>query len=112
VLDGLSLLRAEGFFCNLDVLYGGLGTGKSQFLIKKKFNFFFICIFFQFWDLKPWIRIGSGSELVFSLKCWIRIQMKRMRIRNPDSNTHYAYIVQYGSLVNLYTKLRETVGVF
>ena len=24
----MSLLRAEGFFCNLDVLYGGLGIGK------------------------------------------------------------------------------------
>jgi hypothetical protein len=27
VLDGL-FLRAEGFLCNLDVLYGGLGIGK------------------------------------------------------------------------------------
>jgi hypothetical protein len=25
---GWPLLRAEGFFCNLDVLYGGLGIGK------------------------------------------------------------------------------------
>jgi hypothetical protein len=25
---GCSLLRAESFFCNLDVLYGGLGIGK------------------------------------------------------------------------------------
>ncbi len=25
---GCSLLRAEGFFCNLDILYGGLGIGK------------------------------------------------------------------------------------
>jgi hypothetical protein len=24
---GWPLLRYEGFFCNLDVLYGGLGTG-------------------------------------------------------------------------------------
>jgi hypothetical protein len=29
---GCSLLRAEGFFCNLDVLYGGLGIGKLYFL--------------------------------------------------------------------------------
>jgi hypothetical protein len=28
---GCSLLRAEGFFCNLDVLYGGLGTGNCSF---------------------------------------------------------------------------------
>jgi hypothetical protein len=31
----LPLFRADGFFCNLDVLYGGLGIGKLQFLIKK-----------------------------------------------------------------------------
>ncbi len=40
-------------------------------------------LFFNFWSLKPLIRIGSGS--VFSLKCWIRIRMKWMRIRNPAS---------------------------
>jgi hypothetical protein len=44
---GWSLLRAEGFFSNLDVLFGGLGIGKLQFLIKKKFNFFFSCNFFS-----------------------------------------------------------------
>jgi hypothetical protein len=38
---GCSLLRAEGFFCNLDVLYGGLGIGKL-FLIQTKFNVFFL----------------------------------------------------------------------
>jgi len=32
---GCSLLRAEGFFCSLGVLYGGLGKSKLQFLIKK-----------------------------------------------------------------------------
>jgi hypothetical protein len=43
-------LRAEGFFYNLDipVLYGGLGIGKLQFLIKKKkknFSCNFLVIF-------------------------------------------------------------------
>jgi hypothetical protein len=28
VLDSWPLLRAEGFFCTLDVLYGGIGIGK------------------------------------------------------------------------------------
>ncbi len=42
---GWPLLRAEGFFCNLDILYGGLGIGKLQY-DKKKFNFFFSCNFF------------------------------------------------------------------
>jgi hypothetical protein len=31
VSAGCSLLRAEGFFRNLDVLYGGLGIGKFYF---------------------------------------------------------------------------------
>jgi hypothetical protein len=35
-----SLLRAEGFFYNLDVLYGGLGIGKLKFFIPKNINFF------------------------------------------------------------------------
>ncbi len=43
---GCSLLRAEGFFCSLDVLYGGLGIGKLQSLIKKILNFCFSCKFF------------------------------------------------------------------
>ncbi len=59
---GWPLLRAEDFFCNLDVLYGGLGIGKLQFLIKKKFNFFFSCNVFNFWSLKPWIRIRIGIQ--------------------------------------------------
>ncbi len=31
---GCSLMRAEGFFCRLDVLYGGQGINKLQFLIE------------------------------------------------------------------------------
>ncbi len=34
---GCSLLRAEGFLCNLYVLYGGLGIGKIEVFDKKKF---------------------------------------------------------------------------
>jgi hypothetical protein len=33
-----SLLRAEGFSCSLDVLYGGLGISKFKFLIKKRWR--------------------------------------------------------------------------
>jgi hypothetical protein len=33
---GLPLLRAVGFFCNFDILYGGLGIGKLQ--KEKKIN--------------------------------------------------------------------------
>ncbi len=38
---GCSLLRAEGFFCNLDVLYRGLGISKLYFFKIKKINYFF-----------------------------------------------------------------------
>jgi hypothetical protein len=41
LIVGWPLLRAEGFFCNLDVLYGGLGIGKLQLLIQKKNLIFF-----------------------------------------------------------------------
>ncbi len=84
---GWPLLWAAGFFCNLDILYGGLGIGKLQFLIKKKKKKIFSCnFFFNFCSLKLWIRIGSGSVsgsvLVSSLNIWIRIRKKWIRIRN------------------------------
>ena len=49
----------------MDILYGGLGIGKLQFLIKKKFNFFFSAVIFsQFLVIKAldpdWIRIRIG----------------------------------------------------
>jgi hypothetical protein len=63
VSTGCFLLRAEGFSCSLGVLYGGLGISKLQFLIKKIEIKFSAINFFQFYFIKPWIRI---------------------RIRNPD----------------------------
>ena len=42
------LLRAEGFYCSLVVLYGGLGISKLQFLIKKIKIKFLVVNFFQF----------------------------------------------------------------
>ncbi len=60
----MASFRAEGFFYNLDILYGGLGIGKLQFLIKKKKNF--SCNFFQFLVIKAldpdWIRIRNGLQ--------------------------------------------------
>ncbi len=68
---GCFLLRAEVFFCNLDVLYGGLGIGTFKF-------FFQLYLFLIFGHKKP------GSKLIFSVKCWIRIRIKWIRIRNPE----------------------------
>ncbi len=55
--------------------------------------------FFNFWSLKPWTRIESGSESgsVFSLKCWIRIRYLWIRIRNtgmvPSRPVKYTYFI-------------------
>jgi hypothetical protein len=57
-------LRAEGFFCNLDVLYGGLWIGKLKFLIPTKFIFFQFYFFFNICSLKPWIRIGIQPKML------------------------------------------------
>ncbi len=65
---GCSFFRAEGFSCNLGVLYGGLGIRKLQFLIPKIFS----CkIFYRFLVLKTLdpevdpvaIRKNAGSAL-------------------------------------------------
>jgi hypothetical protein len=62
-------LRAEGFFYNLDILYGGLGIGKLQFLIKKKFS---TVSFFQFLVIKAldpyWIRIRISIRIRIGLQ--------------------------------------------
>ncbi len=44
-------MRAEGFFCNLDILYGGLGISKLQFLIIKALD-------------PDWIRIGVHPKML------------------------------------------------
>ncbi len=59
-------MRAKGFFCNLDILCGGLGIGKLHFLIIKKIIFFSALIFFQVLVMKAldpnWIRIGVQPQ--------------------------------------------------
>ncbi len=82
---GCSILRAEGFFCNLNVLYRG------QFLVIK--------------------TPGSGS--VFSKKCCIRIRIKWIRIRNPGINPSTQFIRLTVSLdlpVNMWTSIFKSLG--
>jgi hypothetical protein len=59
-------LRAEGFSCNFDALYGGLGIGKLWFLIKKNLIFFSAVNFFKFFVIKTLdpdrIRIPIGIQ--------------------------------------------------
>ncbi len=57
-------MRAEGFFCNLDVLYGGLGIGKLLFWIQEMY-FFPAVNFFQFFGHQnPRIRIGIHLKML------------------------------------------------
>ncbi len=66
------LLQYEGWrlLHSLDVLYGGLRISKLQFLIKK-YNFFSIVFFLNFWSSKPWISI----RIRIHFKCLIRIRI-------------------------------------
>ncbi len=63
---GWPLLWAAGFFCNLDILYGGLGISKLQFLIKTKNFFLSAVLFFKILVIKAldpdWIRIRIGLQ--------------------------------------------------
>ncbi len=63
---GCSLLKAESFSCSFDVLYGGKGISKLQFLIKN-INYFFTCNFFHFLPVFGHQNPGSGSRSVFRL---------------------------------------------
>ncbi len=63
---GCYLLRAEGFSCSLDILYGGLEISELQFLVKKISNLVFQLYFFYiFGQWNPGSESGineSGSE--------------------------------------------------
>jgi hypothetical protein len=50
---------SEGFSCCLNVLYGGLGISKFQFLIKKRYKNYFSCIFYLVFDHQ---NTGSGLD--------------------------------------------------
>ncbi len=52
-------MRAEDFFYYFDILYGGLGIGKLQFLIKKEKKNFICNFFLIFGHLSP----GSVLDL-------------------------------------------------
>jgi hypothetical protein len=79
----------------LDILYRGLGIGKLQFLIKKKFNFFLAVIFFQFLVIKAldpdWIRI----------RIRIRIDLQPLPL-DPDPEKN-----EYGSETLLTTSVPD-----
>jgi hypothetical protein len=56
---------AEGFSFSLDVLYGGTGIRKLQFLIKKNIKIFLSATkFFHFWSSKPCVRFGIQPKML------------------------------------------------
>ncbi len=84
----------EGFSCTLDVLLGGLGISKLQFLIKKTFSCNFFPIFGHInqcsWSgsscfLAIRIRIHS-SEAWIRIRLWIRIRVLLSSCKNNKKN--------------------------
>jgi hypothetical protein len=73
-------MRAEGFYCSLDVLYEGLVISKLQFFNQKKEKNLQLYFILNFWSSKPWIRI-------FHLKCWIRIRIHNAGGRKRQQRT-------------------------
>jgi hypothetical protein len=72
---GCSLFRAEGFFCRLCILYGDIGISKYQFLIKEIQFKFLVLNFFEFYIIKPWIRIlDPDSESGSAIRKQIRME--------------------------------------
>ncbi len=68
---GCSILRAEDFFCNLDVLYGDLGIGKLyQFLMKTKISAVYLFQFLVIKTLDPdWIQNTDPNLTLLSTFC-------------------------------------------
>ncbi len=62
--DGCSLLKAKNFSFRLDVLYGGLGINKLQFLIRNRKKKMLALFFSQIFVIKTLILIRSGSVSV------------------------------------------------
>ncbi len=56
-----SLLRADGLFCSLHVLYGGLGIGQLQVLIKNM-------NFFNFWPSKALIWMRNTGLFLYNFR--------------------------------------------
>ncbi len=82
-----SLLRADGLFCNLDVLYGGLGIGQLQVLIKNM-------NFYNFWPSKALIRMrNTGLRLRVKQKEAIRI------INNAGYRDHTAALFKLNCIL-------------
>ncbi len=75
-----SLLKAEGFSCSVDVLYGDPAMSLLKFLIKNIVNNFLAGSFCHFWSSKAWIQIRIGIQI----QCWIWMQIRNQwsRIRN------------------------------
>ncbi len=61
---GCSLLKAEGFSCDLCVLYGGLRISKFVIFDPKNIKKFYRCNFFPiFGHQSAWFGTGSGSAI-------------------------------------------------
>jgi hypothetical protein len=95
---GCFLLRALGFSCVLDVLYGGQGISKLQFLIKNRCKECLAELFFlNFWikTLDPdWSRSVSGS--------WLDPNPDSPEMLDPDPDPQHCFEVRKDYFVELF----------
>jgi hypothetical protein len=85
-----SLLSAAGFSCSLDVLYGGFGITKYNFLSKYYRLFFSLKFLSLFWSSNP--RVRNRIRTRIDLKCWMRIRI--LNNAEPDS---FVFVLPPGS---------------
>ncbi len=96
-------------FCNSSSDLLTLASGEKWPTIVEKITKFHVlkCWMFSFpygsvLNPDPYgIQICIGSGSIFSLKCWIRIRIKWIRIRNPEKKVGQ-YIFFYASLLLLF----------
>jgi len=86
-----SILWAEGFFCNLYLLYGSLGIGKFYFFIQNFFTWFVSCKFFQFLVIENLysyrcsaVKSVKSGILKNCLEFWIQMQGNKNHCMDPD----------------------------
>ncbi len=93
---GCFIYRAEGF-CSLNVLYGGLGISKLQFLTKILTLFFSCKCFSKPKTLDP----EPGPRICIDLRCWIRISIETLNFMSGWSTHKVRIYKEYHSFCPL-----------
>jgi hypothetical protein len=116
---GWPLLRAEGFFYNLNILYWGLGIGKLQFLVIKALDPYWIRIRIRIGlqpqtldpDPEKWVQIhnpvlNTGLNVIILLSvCRLTIPAERF-----GAQVRYFFIYFYTRDCSISLALKKSAG--